>query len=206
MYQNNKQNQNQNQNQTPNQNQIASYNLIYNYLPVKINQDLRMIATDHNIWTWAHILRKVENLPDLQQVSERQLRNSYDTAQFFSQFAGRDKAFEIEKLYQDHILLGSRVIDDLYRGDYEALNRDRELWNINGEELARSFASASPVLSYDIVLNHVLNHNRMVEELARLRINKQYDDAILTFDHMVNDDLDLADYLSYGIISNLGMM
>jgi len=200
----------QNPNQTPNQNQIkyqeAVYNFIYNNIPVKINQELRMLSEQHNHWTRAHIIRKAENLPDFQDISARQLRNAYDFALFFSKFYGRDKVYEIEKVFQDHILIGSRVIDDLYRKDENALIEDREKWTKNAEDLARAFLSVSPYLSYDVLLNHILNHNKDVEQQAELRFNKEYHEEIRLYDYIEKEGLSFADYLSYGIIANFGFV
>jgi hypothetical protein len=161
---------------------------------------------EHDNWTRAHIIRKSENLPDLQNVSTRQLRVAHDFAQFFSQFYGKDKVYEIEKLYQDHILIGSRVIDDIYRKDENALIADREKWTNNAEDLVRSIASVSPYLSYDILLSSMLLHNRNVEEEAMLRFNRQYDEEIMLYDYIVKEGLNFADYLSYGIILNFGLI
>jgi hypothetical protein len=192
-------------NQTQSQYQDSAYDLIYKNIAVKINQELRMLSEQHNHWTRAHIIRKAENLPDLQEVSARQLRNAYDFALFFSQFYGRDKVYEIERLFQDHILIGSRVIDDLYRKDENALIADREKWTKNAEDLSRAFASVSPYLSYDVLLNHILNHNKDVEQQADLRFNKEYHEEIRLYDYIEKEGLSFADYLSYGIIANFGL-
>jgi hypothetical protein len=196
----------QNSNQAQSYFQDSAYNLIYNNIGVKINQELRMLDEQHNHWTRAHIIRKAEGLPDLQEVSARQLRNVHDFAQFFSQFYGREKFLEIEELFQDHILIGSRIIDNLYRKDENALASDREKWTKNAEDLARVFASVSPYLSYDVLLNSILDHNKNVEQQAILRFNKQYDEEIRLFDHIEKDGLRFADYLSYGIIANFGFV
>lgn len=195
----------QNPNQTQSQYQDSAYNFIYNNTALKINQELRLLFSQHDNWTRTHIMMKAENLPDFQEISARHLRNAYDFALFFSQFYGIDKVFEMEKVLQDHILIGSRIIDDLYRKDENALIEDREKWTKNAEDLARVFASASPYLSYDIMLNGVLEHNRNVEHQAMLRFNKQYDEEIKFFDQIERDGLRVADYLSYGIISNFGL-
>jgi len=198
--------QNNNINQTHSEIQEAAYNLIYNYLPVHINQELRMLDQQHNYWTRAQIIRKSEELPDLQELSARQLRTAYDFAQFFSQFYGKEKVFEIEKLFQDHILIGARVIDDLYRKDENALVEDREKWSKNAEDLARVFASVSPYLSYDLMLNHILMHNKNTEQQAMLRFNNQYGEEIRLYDQIEREGLNFADYLSYGIILNFGLI
>lgn len=204
MYQN--QNQNGYQNQTQKQYQNAAYNLIYNYLPVQINQELRMFSTQHNVWTKTQIDRKPESSADMQSISARQLRTATDFAQFFSEFYGRDKVYEIEKVFQDHILIGSRIINDVFRNDENALVADREMFTKNAEELARVFTSVSPYLSYDVMLNHILRHNKDVEQQAVLRREKQYDEEIKLYDNIERDGLELADYLSYGIILNFGLI
>lgn len=196
MYQNN------NINQTQREIQEATYNLIYNYFPVQINQELRMLVTQHINWGRALLVSKSEGLPDSQVVSTKLLDNAYDYAQFFSRFYGRDKVFELEKLFQEHTLLASRIVDEIYRKDEIALADDREKLNKNAEEIARVFASLSPYLSYDILLNYLLSHNESLEKRAELRFNKQYDEEIKMFGYEEIEELNFADYLSYGLILN----
>lgn len=176
----------------------------YFFTPININNKTRSLWEEHSFWTREYIISAVEELKDLQPVTDRLLRNPTDFGDFFEPFYGRG-AREFERLLRNHLLLAAQLVADAKKGDTQAAEKTREQWYQNADELSALLASLNPYWSYDEWRDMYHMHLRLVEDEATKRLKGQYAEGIMTFDNAEEQARVMADVMSSGIINQFNL-
>lgn len=172
----------------------------YFFTPINIINTMRELWEQHGLWTRSFIVSKSMDLPDLQFVTERLLRNPTDFANVLDVFYG-EKSKEFERLLRDHLLIAAEFLDNSKKGDTDGANADRNEWYKNADEIAYFLSRINPYWSYPEWKDMLRHHLKLVEEEAVLRLTKKYKDDIALYDTIEEQALQMADTMSKGIIS-----
>lgn len=172
----------------------------YFFTPMNIVNTIRNLWEQHSFWTRSFIISAAHDLPDLQVVTERLLRNPTDFARVIQLFYG-DGAIEFERLLRDHLTIAARLVNEAKNGNTEAVDAAREEWYRNGDEIAYFLSRINPYWSFEEWRDMFRMHLNLVEHEAVLRLTGQYVEDVAIFDAIEQQALNMADVMSDGIIS-----
>ena len=172
----------------------------YFYTPINIINKMRSLWEEHSFWTREYIISAVDELKDIQPVTNRLLRNPADFGNALEPFYGQG-AREFEKLLREHLLIAAQLVEDAKKGDTAAAEKTRAEWYQNADQISALLASLNPYWSYNEWKNLYNTHLRMVEDEAINRISGQYANEITVFDNLENQAREMADVMSRGIIN-----
>jgi len=171
----------------------------YFLTPINIINKMRSLWEEHSFWTREFIISAVDDLKDLQPVTDRLLRNPNDFGDVLEPFYGQG-AREFERLLRDHLLIAAKLVTDAKKGDTQAANADRVQWYQNADQLAALLANLNPYWSYNEWRDMLHMHLSMVEDEATRRLMGQYVNEIMVFDNLEEQAREMADAMSKGII------
>lgn len=172
----------------------------YFFTPMNIINTIRNLWEQHSFWTRSFIVSAAHDLPDLQVVTERLLRNPTDFARVLQLFYG-DGAMEFERLLRGHLTIAAKMVNEAKNGNTEAVDAAREEWYRNGDEIAYFLSRINPYWSFEEWRDMFRMHLNLVEHEAVLRLTGQYVEDVAIFDAIEQQALSMADVMSDGIIS-----
>jgi len=165
----------------------------------------RKLWEQHGLWTRSFIVSTAHNLPDLDLVTKRLLRNPTDFATELRKYYGADKAKQFEKLLADHLKIGAQLVNAAKKGDANAANVARKKWYQNADQIAAFLASINPHWDEKDWQAMLYEHLRLVEEEATLRLTGKYAADIALYDEIEDQALEMADMMANGIIKQFRM-
>jgi hypothetical protein len=152
------------------------------------------------IWTRSYIISAAHDLPDLNDVTNRLLRNPKDFAKVLQKYYGTVKANRFDELLTEHLTLAAQLVNEAKAGDTAAANDTRRKWYQNADQIAEFLASINPYWSRSMWQSMLYHHLELVEREATERLNGQYAADIDTFDEIVDQGNEMADVMTGGII------
>lgn len=161
---------------------------------------IRMLWEQHIIWTRLAIISMVFDLPDVELVTNRLLRNPNDFAEAFLPFYGPAAASRFAELLRQHLVLAAQLVNQAKAGDNVAAAETERIWYDNAREIAAFLASINPYWSRQEWENMYFNHLRLVKAEAVDMLNKNYLAGINLYDEMERQALMMADVMTSGII------
>lgn len=167
---------------------------------LKISDLNRRLWTEHVVWTRFFIVSAAFDLPDLQFVTERLLRNPQDFAEEFRVFYGNQIALRFGQLLTEHLVIAARLVIAAKAGNISEVNKQRKLWYENAEDIARFFEDINPCWSECVWRKLLFDHLRMTENEAVEILNGRYEESIAEFDRIEAEALKMADVMTCGII------
>ena len=176
----------------------------YFFTPINIVNAFRKLWEQHGMWTRSFIVSAASNLPDLQDVTVRLLRNPTDFAQVLQPFYG-EYSKEFERLLSEHLLIAAKIVNAAKNADTNTVNTERIKWYANADDIAGFLSSLNPYWSYEEWKDMLYEHLRLVEEEAVIRLNKRYAEDIALYDIIEEQALEMADMMSRGIIAQFGL-
>lgn len=172
---------------------------------MNIINTLRKLWEQHIMWTRSFIISTAMNLPDLDLVTKRLLRNPTDFANVLRVYYGNVKAGEFEELLRQHLLIGAALVNAAKAGDTAAATETRKKWYANADEIATFLASINPNWDKQEWQRLLYDHLRMTEDEATYRLKGQYSQDIMIFDLIEDEALRMADYMAQGIIKQFNI-
>lgn len=172
----------------------------YFFTPLNIIKTFRNLWEQHGLWTRSFITSTAANLPDLQFVTERLLRNPTDFASVLQPFYG-EKSKEFEILLKNHLLIAAKLVNDAKKGDTNAVNNDRKNWYNNADQIAYFLSMINPYWSFQEWADMLHMHLKLVEDEATKRLKGEYAEDVALYDEIEEQALEMADVMSNGIIS-----
>jgi hypothetical protein len=172
---------------------------LYSSDQVKIINKFRLLWDEHMIWTRAFIISTAANLPDIDAVTARLLRNPDDFAKVLSQFYGMKKANEFGRLLREHLLIAANLVNAAKAGDTNTVTSERKKWYDNATDIAVFLDEINPFWDKQQWQRLLFSHLKMVEDEAVFRLNGQYEKDIAIFDDIVAEGHIMADLMSNGI-------
>ncbi|MEL7647493.1 MAG: acetylglutamate kinase [Sedimentibacter sp.] len=171
----------------------------YFFTPSNMVNAFRKLWEQHGLWTRSFIVSTAADLPDLEYVTARLLRNPSDFVFVLEPFYG-EAAGSFEQLLREHLLIAANLLNHAKNNDAEGYNEARIAWYSNADEIAALLASLNPYWSYSQWRNMLHHHLRLVEEEATLRLLGKYKEDVELYDTIEEQALEMADTMSGGII------
>jgi len=167
---------------------------------ININNTFRELWEQHIMWTRSFLISNILNLNDLQYVTARLLRNPTDFANVLSMYYGEDNAMKFQKLFEQHLIIAANLVNNAKKGDNAAAEANERSWYQNADEIATLLSSLNPYWSKQEWQKMFYNHLKMTKQEAVYILTGQYQAGVNIYDHIQDDALEMADYMSRGII------
>ena len=166
----------------------------------EIINTMRKLWSQHVYWTRFFIISTAEELQDLKYVTDRLLENPGDFAKVLRLFYGEKKANEFKKLLTEHLQIGGELVNADKDMNTSKADKLRKEWYANADDIAEFLAGINPNWSRQKWKDMMYSHLSMTEKEAELRLKKGYPKDIQMFDSIEKEDLEMAAYMSQGII------
>ena len=152
------------------------------------------------MWTRSFIISTAFSLPDSDAVSKRLLRNPTDFADVLRPLYGSQKAQKFEELLTDHLLIAAGLVSAAKAGDAQKVQDERVKWYANADEIADLLSSINPYWNKDTWRALLYDHLKMTEDEAAQILTGKYVESIAEYDSIEAEALNMADYMTSGII------
>ena len=167
---------------------------------VNLMNTFRKLWEQHIMWTRSFIISTASNLGDLPMVTNRLLQNPSDFASVLMPFYGRENAARFQSLFQEHLLIAAKLVNDAKAGNTAAVKEGEIKWYENADEIAAFLASINSFWSEQEWKALLYDHLKMTENEAVQRLNGNYEEDIMQYDSIQDEALKMADLMSMGII------
>lgn len=165
-----------------------------------VKQALRVLWSDHVIWTRQFIVSTLADLPDAKAALDRLLKNQQDLGDAIVPFYGADAGKKLAALLTDHIVIAGDVVAAAKADDKAKLKASNEKWHKNAEDIATFLSHANPENWPKNALLEMLNmHLMLTTQEAVLRLKKDWVADVKNFDKIFEQALEMADALAAGI-------
>lgn len=160
----------------------------------------RLLWMEHVNWTRMVITSIVFNLPDVQFVEERLLRNATDLGNCLRPFYGDQIADRYTKLIHDHLTIAAELVTAAVKGDTATANAKEVEWYQNADDIALFWSRINPYLKQTDVQKMFYSHLDLTKKEAVAMIQKQYKEDIAIFDQVVMEALMMSDMLANAVV------
>ncbi|WP_312093097.1 acetylglutamate kinase [Aminipila sp.] len=188
-----------------NQENINGMNCKFTERQVKLNNLMRLLWTEHVVWTRFFLISTAFELDDLDDVTNKLMENPTDFAYALSLFYCNQEAMRFEELLTEHIAIAGKLVNLLKRGDTKAADIQRERWYENADEIAVFLGEINPYWDSKAWQSMLYEHLELTEKEAVLILTGQYKEGIEQFDAVQDEALKMGDEMAYGIIKQFGV-
>lgn len=161
---------------------------------------MRELWVQHVAWTRMTIISMVSNAADVSFVTNRLLRNPADFARQLMPLYGREIASEFESLLRSHLEIAARLVKEAIAGNDRAVAEAERQWYANADKIAAFLARINPNWSERKWREMLHEHLALTKAEAVNRIQGNFAEDIRLYDEIENQALQMADYMSEGII------
>jgi hypothetical protein len=168
---------------------------------VRFRADMRKLWEDHIIWTREFIVAFAANSGDQDEVAARLLANQSDIGDAIKPYYGDDAGDALTELLREHILGAVALLQAAKAGDAQAFESARVAWYSNGQEIAEFLNAANPQnWPLPVISHHMTMHLDLTLQEAAHRLAGDFQSDITDYDAVHHAILEMADFLSLGII------
>jgi hypothetical protein len=168
---------------------------------LQLHDRMRALMEDHIVFTRCFIISVAHDLPDAGPTAGRLLSNQVDIGNTFATYYGSTVGNQLTALLQEHILIAADILIAAHAGDGDAAAAAQAAWYVNGNEIADFLHSINPRHyrrgeTREMIKMHL--DTTLVEAVARL--TGDFDADLEAYDEVHHHMLEMADFLSNGII------
>lgn len=167
---------------------------------VDYRNDMRSLWEEHVAWTRMAIISLTFDLPDIDFVLARLLKNATDMGNMIRTLYGDQAATTYAQLIQEHLLFAADLVKASLAGDEEAATLAEQNWYHNADEIARFLNSVNPYLREDDVRNMFYHHLDLTKQEAVSMINEDYQKDIEIYDEIEKQAREMADTISDAMV------
>lgn len=168
---------------------------------LQLSNTLRRLWVEHVLWTRSFIVSTAANLMDSDAVTKRLLQNPVDFANVLTPLYGSQGARRFEKLLANHLLIAAQLVNAAKMGNTGAVSEQRQKWYANADDIAGFLGQINPYWSKTNWQTMLFEHLRMTENEAVQYLMQQYEASIAQYDTIQKQALEMADVMTYGIIT-----
>lgn len=165
-----------------------------------LSNHIRMLWEQHVYWTRMVILGIAFDLPDLDLVTDRLLRNPKDFEEALRPFYGDVIAGRFADLFTNHLTIASELVKAAKAGDSGAADDAEKRWYDNANQIANFLGSINPYWSEQEWQKMLYDHLAMTKTEAVDILTGNYADSIDIFDNIEQQALEMADLMTQGIV------
>ena len=167
---------------------------------LNLNQEMRTLWEQHDVWTRLTIESIVFRLPDERSVIRRLLRNPEDFADALRPFYGRRLSAQFARLLTEHLTIAAELVRAAQAGRADRVADAERRWFRNAREIGAFFAQINPFWSEERWREMLFDHLRLVETEAVQMLQGNYQGSIATYDAVEEQSLEMADEMWRGIV------
>jgi hypothetical protein len=173
---------------------------------VQFRQDMRKLWEDHITWTRLFIVSFAADLPDQEQTAGRLLQNQVDIGDAIKPYYGDEAGSALTQLLNEHILGAVTLLQAARAGDAAGFESARTAWYANGDQIASFLHAANPEnWPLEDTQHHMTMHLDLTLAEAANRLGGNFQQDIADYDQVHLAILEMADFLSLGIIHQFPM-
>ena len=173
---------------------------------VEFNQDMRKLWEDHITWTRNVICNILDNLPGTNEAVARLLQNQTDIGDAIKPFYGNAAGDQLTSLLNGHITTAAALLIALRDDDAAGLAAANDAWYANADSIVDFLHSANPDNWPLTELDEMMDdHLDLTTSEAVARKNGDYSADVEAYDNVHLEILEMADFLSLGIIKQFPM-
>lgn len=184
------------------QNHAANGNV---FLRQQLLNTLHRLWFEHVMWTRFFLISTAFDLPDLDLVTKRLLRNPTDFAAVLKTFYPGTKADQFEQLFTEHLLIAAQLVNAAKRGDQKTAEEERSKWYDNATKISALLQEINPYWNQSKWQKLFFHHLSMTENEAGQILSGMYADSIATYDMVQEEAMAMADEMAMGIFKQFGM-
>ncbi len=169
------------------------------YSPEDLRNTLRQLWSQYSLWTRFYIISKMDNLGDLEVVTNRLYEVPIDFYNVLRVYYDNASAQEFENLMREQVTLTIQIISDIKEG--QSLDAANDSWRENADQIVQLLTRLNPNWDASSLQNLFYNHLDMTEYEAQKRFNKQYAADVYEYNFIEYHTLMFADYIWHGILN-----
>lgn len=166
---------------------------------LELYNHLRMLWEQHVVWTRLTIISIAFDLPDVELVTNRLLRNPTDFEMALEPFYGSEIASKFGSLLKDHLVIAAELVKAAKAGDDKAAADAERRWYANADKIAALLGSINPYWSEEEWKSMLYEHLSLTKSEAVNILTKDYGDSISVYDEIEIQALKMADVMAEGI-------
>lgn len=171
-----------------------------------LNLKMRMLWTEHVVWTRLFIMSIADNTTDKAVVTTRLLKNYGDMADAFKQYYGNENGTKYGNLIEEHLLTAAALVEAAKVGNNTAAAAAEKKWYANADEIATFENSINPNWDKTARMSMWHNHLNLTKAEAVDRLTKNYAADINDFDMIEGQAMMMADSIADGIVKQFPQM
>lgn len=165
----------------------------------------RMLWEQHVAWTRMAIVGIVHELPELEMILQRLLRNPADFANALRTFYGDEVAQSFAELLTAHLTIAAELVNAAKAGDTNAVANAEQRWFDNATQIAEFLGSINPNWSTEDWSAMMNEHLELIRDYTLELINQNYEASISIADDIEAQALEMADMMAEGIAMQFPM-
>jgi hypothetical protein len=167
---------------------------------VRLKSSMRLVWEQHVYWTRMTIISLAFNLPDVDFVTARLLRNATDMGDLLRPFYGNRIAAKFSSLIREHLVIAAELVKAAKAGDQKAVAAAERRWYANGEEIADFLSTINPYISEKEFKEMFFEHLALTKSEAVFILQKDFKSSIAVFDKIEAEALQMADTITVAIV------
>ena len=161
---------------------------------------MRKLWEQHMLWTRLTITSIIKDLPDVDLVTNRLLRNPIDFKKALKPFYGDEIASKFSVLLTSHLVIAAELVKAAKAGyNKEAADAEKR-WYANADEIAAFLSRINPYWSQEDWRTMLYEHLKMTKSEAVNILSNNYAESIAEYDEIENQGLKMADVMAEGIV------
>lgn len=166
---------------------------------INLMNDLRKLWEQHDVWTRSTIMSIIFNLPDVDFVTNRLLRNPVDFGNALEPFYGSSIALKFSDLLKDHLVIAAELVKAAKAGNKQSADAIEKRWYDNADQIAIFLSQINHYWSQEEWKVMLHQHLALVKSEAVNILTKNYAAGIAVYDELENQSLGMADMMAEGI-------
>lgn len=166
---------------------------------------MRHLWEQHVFWTRLVILSMVFDLPDVNVITNRLLRNPKDFKSALIPFYGEETAAEFANLLTSHLTIAAELVAASKENNTNAAADAERRWHQNADEIAEFLGSINPYWSAAEWRSMLREHLAMAKQEAVDYLTKDYEHSVSLFDDIEKMALRMTDVMSDGIVRQFSL-
>ena len=167
---------------------------------VDYRNDMRSLWEEHVAWTRMAIISLVFNLPDINEVLSRLLKNADDMGDMIRRLYGDEVATTYSQLINDHLIIAADLVNAAIAEDTVATQEAEKKWFQNADDIARFLNSVNPYLTEEAVREMFYKHLNLTKQEAIYMINNEFEKDIAVYDEIEKQAREMADAISDAMV------
>lgn len=171
-----------------------------NQSAVDLMNDNRSLWEEHVAWTRMAIISLTFNLPDVDFVIARLLKNATDMGEMIRPLYGDAAADRYAELIKEHLTFAADLVKATLAKDQEAARIAEQKWYANADEIAVFLNSINPYLPEEDVREMFYHHLDLTKQEAVYMINMDYQKDIEVYDKIEEQARVMEDTISEAMV------